>query len=69
MTFPLLLVWFLKTSKKTIMIICPLLAMCFAYITRPMVWLHKKQKVVSLSTTKVDYCGIVNVDTKVVWIR
>jgi hypothetical protein len=41
----------------------------FHFNTGPLVWSCKKQKVVSLSTTKVEYCGVVNAGTKAVWIH
>ena len=41
----------------------------FQLISRPLVWLCEKQKVVSVSTTKDEYHGTANVGTKAVWIH
>jgi len=40
----------------------------FHFNTRSLVWLCKKQKVVSLLTREVEYHGVVNVGTEEVWI-
>ena len=41
----------------------------FCLRSGPLVWSIKKQKVVSLSTTEVEYHGFFNAGTKEVWIR
>jgi hypothetical protein len=38
----------------------------FLYIIGPLVWFCKKQKVVSLSTTKEKYCGTIQEGTEAV---
>jgi hypothetical protein len=53
---------------ETMMIESPLLAV-FRFSTKPLVWSCKKQKVVSLSTTKEKYRGDVQEGTEVVWIH
>jgi hypothetical protein len=41
----------------------------FHYSTGTLVWLSKKQKVVSLLNTKEKYHGVVQVSTEVIWIH
>jgi hypothetical protein len=41
----------------------------FHFSTGPLVWSCKKQKVVSLSTTEEEYCGIFHAGTEAVWIH
>lgn len=41
----------------------------FHFSSGPLVWSTKKQKAVSLLTTEVQYCGVVNVGTKAIWIQ
>jgi hypothetical protein len=41
----------------------------FHFSTGPLVWSCKKQKVVSLSTTKAEYHGTIHAGTKAVWIH
>ena len=40
----------------------------FWLIYEPLVWLYKKKKVVSLSTTKSEYHGTINACIEKVWI-
>ena len=41
----------------------------FGFSSRPLVWSSNKHKVVSLSTIKAKYHGVVNVGTEAIWIQ
>ena len=41
----------------------------FHFSFGPLVWSSKKQKFFALSTTKAEYCGVVNAEIEVVWIQ
>ena len=40
----------------------------FHFTFGPLVWSSKKQKVISLSTNEVEYCGVINDGIENVWI-
>jgi hypothetical protein len=57
-----------STGLAKVMIVSPLLDV-FSLSYGLLVWSCKKHNVVSLSTTKAQYHGVVQVGTKAVWIH